>query len=183
MRNIIKQIIAVDDELEVAGEAEDGAVAIEKDRELKPEVILLDIEMPKLDGLSALKRLKLTSKAKVVILSSVAQLGSPAANEVRLSRLGARLAGLLSTEDSEAFRRELDSAGPDAAFDVLDRLADRLADLRESGVAFAERTLQLELALGVLRERDKAAAEQSEWDFAADLQTSSMRCCASTIRR
>jgi two-component system chemotaxis response regulator CheB len=87
MRNIIKQIIAVDGELEVAGEAEDGAVAIEKDRELKPEVILLDIEMPKLDGLSALKRLKLTSKAKVIILSSVAQLGSPAALESR--RLGA----------------------------------------------------------------------------------------------
>jgi two-component system chemotaxis response regulator CheB len=74
------------DELEVAGEAEDGAVGLEKDRELKPEVILLDIEMPKLDGLSALKRLKLTSKAKVIILSSVAQLGSPAALEAR--RLG-----------------------------------------------------------------------------------------------
>jgi phosphoserine phosphatase RsbU/P len=95
-------------------------------------------------------------------------------DEVRLSRLGARLAGLLSTEDSEAFRRELKAAGPDAVFDVLDRLADRLADLRESGVAFAERTLQLELALGVLRERDKAAAEQSEWDFAADLQTAGL---------
>jgi phosphoserine phosphatase RsbU/P len=92
-------------------------------------------------------------------------------NEVRLSRLGTRLAGLLSAEDSATFRRELEAASPDAAFDVLDRLADRLADLRESGVAFADRTLQLELALGVLRERDKAAAEQSEWDFAADLQT------------
>jgi two-component system chemotaxis response regulator CheB len=87
MRNMIKQIIAVDDELEVVGEAEDGAVGIEKDRELKPDVILLDIEMPKLDGLGALKRLKLTSKAKVVILSSVAQLGSPASLEAR--RLGA----------------------------------------------------------------------------------------------
>jgi phosphoserine phosphatase RsbU/P len=95
-------------------------------------------------------------------------------NEVRLSRLGTRLAGLLSAEDSATFRRELEAASPDAAFDVFDRLADRLADLRESGVAFADRTLQLELALGVLRERDKAAAEQSEWDFAADLQTAGL---------
>lgn len=87
MRNIIKQILAVDEELEIAGEAEDGQVAIEKEKELKPEVILLDIEMPRLDGLGALKRLKLTSKAKVVILSSVAQLGSPASLEAR--RLGA----------------------------------------------------------------------------------------------
>jgi two-component system chemotaxis response regulator CheB len=87
MRNIIKQIIAVDDELEVAGEAEDGLVALDKERELKPALILLDIEMPRLDGLGALKRLKLTSKAKVVVLSSVAQLGSAAALESR--RLGA----------------------------------------------------------------------------------------------
>ena len=94
--------------------------------------------------------------------------------EVRLSRLGARLVGLLAPDDCAAFRRELEAAGPDAAFDVLDRLADCLADLRESGVAFADRTLQLELALGVLRERDKAAAEQSEWDFAADLQTAGL---------
>lgn len=87
MRNIIKQILAVDDELTVAGEAEDGQVALERERELKPEVILLDIEMPRLDGLSALKRLKLTSKARVIILSSVAQMGSAAAVEAR--RLGA----------------------------------------------------------------------------------------------
>jgi two-component system chemotaxis response regulator CheB len=87
MRNIIKQILSVDEELEVTGEAEDGQVAIEKEKALKPEVILLDIEMPRLDGLAALKRLKLTSRAKIVILSSVAQLGSPAALEAR--RLGA----------------------------------------------------------------------------------------------
>jgi two-component system, chemotaxis family, protein-glutamate methylesterase/glutaminase len=87
MRNVIKQILVVDDELEVVGEAEDGQVALEKEKTLKPEVVLLDIEMPNLDGLGVLKRLKLTSKAKVVILSSVAQLGSPAAIEAR--RIGA----------------------------------------------------------------------------------------------
>jgi two-component system chemotaxis response regulator CheB len=87
MRNIVKQILAVDDDLVVVGEAEDGVAALEKDKELKPEIILLDIEMPRLDGIAAMKRLKLLSKAKVVILSSVAQLGSPAALEAR--RLGA----------------------------------------------------------------------------------------------
>jgi two-component system, chemotaxis family, protein-glutamate methylesterase/glutaminase len=87
MRNIIRQILTVDSDIEIVGEAEDGKVALEKEKTLKPGVILLDIEMPNLDGLSALKRLKLISKAKVVILSSVAQLGTPAALEAR--RLGA----------------------------------------------------------------------------------------------
>ena len=52
MRNTIRQIIAVDPELEVVGEAADGMVALEKMRALKPNVVLLDIEMPKLDGLA-----------------------------------------------------------------------------------------------------------------------------------
>lgn len=87
MRNIIKQIISVDDEFEIVGEAEDGLAALEKEKALKPDIVLLDIEMPRLDGLGVMKRLKLTSRAKVIILSSLAQLGSPAALEAR--RLGA----------------------------------------------------------------------------------------------
>jgi two-component system chemotaxis response regulator CheB len=87
MRNTIRQIIAVDPDLEVVGEAEDGVVALEKIRNLKPEIVLLDIEMPKLDGIGVLKRARLTSAAKVIILSSLAQIGSPVALEAR--RIGA----------------------------------------------------------------------------------------------
>jgi two-component system chemotaxis response regulator CheB len=87
MRNTIRQIIAVDPELEVVGEAEDGMVALERIRALKPDIVLLDIEMPKLDGIAVLKRARLTSSAKVIILSSLAQLGSPQALEAR--RIGA----------------------------------------------------------------------------------------------
>ena len=87
MRNTIRQIVAVDPELEVVGEAEDGAVAVEKIRALKPNVVLLDIEMPKMDGMAVLKRARLTSSAKIIILSSLAQLGSPLALEAR--RIGA----------------------------------------------------------------------------------------------
>jgi two-component system, chemotaxis family, protein-glutamate methylesterase/glutaminase len=87
MRNTIRQIVAVDPEFEVVGEAEDGVVALEQMRALKPDLVLLDIEMPKLDGIAVLKRARLTSSAKVIILSSLAQLGSPQALEAR--RIGA----------------------------------------------------------------------------------------------
>jgi two-component system chemotaxis response regulator CheB len=87
MRNTIRQIVAVDPDLEVVGEAEDGVVALEKIRALKPDIVLLDIEMPKMDGIAVLKRARLTSTAKIIILSSLAQLGSPQALEAR--RIGA----------------------------------------------------------------------------------------------
>ncbi|MBM3598702.1 MAG: response regulator [Alphaproteobacteria bacterium] len=87
MRGIVKQIIQIDDAFEIVAEAADGYEAVERAKAHKPDVILFDIEMPKLNGIDAMKRLALVSKAKVVILSSVAQIGSPAALEAK--KLGA----------------------------------------------------------------------------------------------
>ena len=86
MRTVIADIVKADPDLTVVGDSENCKVALEKTAKLKPDVILLDIEMPEMDGLEALKRLKLVSKAKVVIISSLAQIGSAQAMESR--RLG-----------------------------------------------------------------------------------------------
>lgn len=87
MRTVIAGIVAADDAFEVVGQAVDGLDALEKAAALRPDVILLDIEMPRLDGLGALKQLGLVSVARVIVISSAAQLGSPQAVEAR--RLGA----------------------------------------------------------------------------------------------
>jgi two-component system chemotaxis response regulator CheB len=87
MRSIARKVLEMDGTLRIVGEAENGYVALERAKQLKPDVVLLDIEMPKMDGLETLRRLKLISRARVVILSSVAQAGSPQAAEAR--RLGA----------------------------------------------------------------------------------------------
>jgi two-component system chemotaxis response regulator CheB len=84
MRTLVKQILAVDDAFDIIGEAADGVSAIAVAMTLKPDIIVLDIEMPKMNGLDVMKRLKLFSKAKVIILSSVAQVGSDAAREAKL---------------------------------------------------------------------------------------------------
>jgi two-component system chemotaxis response regulator CheB len=87
MRTIIKDIVESDSDLQVAGFAENGKVGLQRVRELKPDAILLDLEMPEMSGLDMLKRLMLLGKAKVIVVSSVGQTGSPQALEAR--RLGA----------------------------------------------------------------------------------------------
>lgn len=57
---------------ELAGEAENGIRAVEQYQALKPNVVLLDLVMPKVDGKAALKRiLELDPEARVVVLSSL----------------------------------------------------------------------------------------------------------------
>jgi two-component system chemotaxis response regulator CheB len=87
MRTIIKDIVESDPDLQVAGFAENGKVGLQRMRELKPDAILLDLEMPEMSGLDMLKRLMLLGKAKVIVVSSAGQIGSPQALEAR--RLGA----------------------------------------------------------------------------------------------
>lgn len=83
MRTIIGDIVRADDELELVGAAENGRVALDMVKALKPDVVLLDIEMPEMSGLEAMEHLSLMSRAKVIIISSVAQIGSAEANEAR----------------------------------------------------------------------------------------------------
>jgi len=59
---------------QVVGEAENGAIAIEKYKVLKPDIVTLDITMPIMDGLEALKNIKAFDKnAKVIMISAMGQ--------------------------------------------------------------------------------------------------------------
>lgn len=57
MRMMIRDIL-VKNGFEVVGEAQDGAQAIEKFKELRPDLITMDITMPEMDGIAALKEIK-----------------------------------------------------------------------------------------------------------------------------
>lgn len=59
---------------EVVGEAENGQVAIEKYKQTKPDIVTLDITMPIMDGLEALKQIKAIDKdAKILMISAMGQ--------------------------------------------------------------------------------------------------------------
>ncbi|MEO0964777.1 MAG: chemotaxis response regulator protein-glutamate methylesterase [Planctomycetota bacterium] len=87
MRRAVEKMLASDPEIEVVGRGRNGLEAIELAKTLEPDVMTLDIEMPEMDGLTALRRIMRESPCKVVMVSSLTTEGSVAA--LRALRLGA----------------------------------------------------------------------------------------------
>ena len=69
MRMMIKDILTKNG-YNVIGEAENGAKGVEKYNELKPDLVLMDITMPEMDGIAALKAIKASDPAASVIMCS-----------------------------------------------------------------------------------------------------------------
>lgn len=69
MRMMIKDILTKNG-YNIAGEAENGAKAVEKYNELKPDLVLMDITMPEMDGIQALKKIKEADPGASVIMCS-----------------------------------------------------------------------------------------------------------------
>jgi two-component system response regulator NreC len=68
----LKALLSLEEDLEVVGEAHDGAEAVKLAKQVEPDVVLMDMNMPKMDGLTALRAIKEQLPAtKVVMLTSV----------------------------------------------------------------------------------------------------------------
>jgi len=73
MRMMVKDILTKNG-YEVVGEAQDGAQAVEKYKELEPDLVTMDITMPEMDGITALKEIKkINSEAKIIMCSAMGQ--------------------------------------------------------------------------------------------------------------
>jgi DNA-binding NarL/FixJ family response regulator len=71
LRMLFREILALDDEISVIGEAADGIEAIEQARLLQPDVVILDLAMPRLDGLRAMPGLRQAAPdTKILVLSA-----------------------------------------------------------------------------------------------------------------
>ncbi len=69
MRMMIKDILTKNG-YNVVGEAENGAIAAQKYKELKPDLVTMDITMPEMDGIQALKQIRSDSPDAIVIMCS-----------------------------------------------------------------------------------------------------------------
>lgn len=87
MRKIVTDLLQSDPELQVVGTGRDGLEGVEKAVELQPDVVTMDVEMPRLDGLSALRQIMARTPRPVIMLSSLTQQGADAT--IRALALGA----------------------------------------------------------------------------------------------
>ena len=73
MRMMIKDILTKNGYI-ISGEAENGAVAVDKYKETSPDLVLMDITMPEMDGIQALKKIKESDpNASVIMCSAMGQ--------------------------------------------------------------------------------------------------------------
>lgn len=76
MRQLLTQILSSDPAIEIVGTASDPYVAKEKIKTLRPDILTLDIEMPRMDGLTFLEKLMRAHPMPVVMISSLTERGA-----------------------------------------------------------------------------------------------------------
>jgi two-component system chemotaxis response regulator CheB len=87
MRKVLEEIIRTDPKLEVVGQAKDGREAITMAQVLQPDVVTMDINMPRMDGLEATQHIMTQNPRPILIVSSESRQG--AASTLRALELGA----------------------------------------------------------------------------------------------
>ncbi len=117
VRKVLQEELSRDPEIEVVGTAPDPFVARDKILELKPQVLLLDIEMPRMDGLTFLRKLMQHFPLPVIIVSSL----TPRGGELALEAIEAGAVEVLCK--------------PGVAYSVKDMSETLIAKIK--GVAFA----------------------------------------------
>lgn len=105
MREGLATLLELEDDLEIAGEAEDGQAALDQYEGLRPDVVLMDIRMPRMDGVEATRRLRQRwTDARVIILTTFDD-DAYVFDGLRAGALGYLLKDVSGQELAEAVRK------------------------------------------------------------------------------
>ena len=142
MRAGLKAVLSSDETIDVVGEASNGRTAVQRVLELRPDVVLMDVRMPDLDGIAATREVVATSpEAKVVILTTFEQ------DDYIFGALNAGASGFLlkRTSPEELLAAIHSVAAGDSLLSpsVTRRVIDRMARHPAVEAAFDERLDEL----------------------------------------
>jgi len=104
-RNGLKAVINYQSDMEVVGEAEDGQKAVALTRELLPDVILMDVKMPGMDGAEATSRILAEMPGMKILALSIYADDEFMSGMIRAGALGYILKGCDSAELADAIRK------------------------------------------------------------------------------
>lgn len=108
MRSLLRSVVSADAQLEVAGTAVDGASALESVPLVRPDLILLDVEMPVMDGLATLRELRRRwNEIPVIMCSSLTQRGARVTIEALACGAADYVAKPSGASDRESALRQL----------------------------------------------------------------------------
>jgi two-component system chemotaxis response regulator CheB len=110
VRRVVSTMLADDPDIEVVGTAADGRLALERLQSLRPDVVLLDVEMPNLNGLETLKALRQTHpRMAVIMFSSLTERGAAVTTDALLLGANDYVAkpGGTHMKDPDAGRRKI----------------------------------------------------------------------------
>ena len=143
MRNGLHAILDVQEDMDVVGEAEHGAQAVEEAIRLRPDVVIMDIRMPRLDGIEATRRLAAQGeKAPLVLVLTTFDLDEYVYEALRAGAAGFMLKDTPPRQLAEAVRTV--AAGESLlAPAVTKRLIERYVSRPRSDTARRERFAEL----------------------------------------
>ncbi|MGW8526834.1 MULTISPECIES: response regulator [Nocardiopsidaceae] len=149
VRTGLRMILETADDLEVVGEVADGAEALAAVRSLQPDVVLMDVRMPRMNGVAALKAINREPAPPKVVMLTTFDLDEYVYGALRARAAGFLLKGSGPRELITAVRAVVDGTAILAPA-LTRRLADAFAERRPAGV----RDAQDRLARLTARERD-----------------------------